>query len=156
MIVERAPYREDGDQIWCRIWLDEPVPGDFLERLLGELLAFASPVGLGKIEAHARRHDDQAVVLAENIHTAAHTSSGHRRLRNHFWFDYVAGNRVKVSFLPEGVLGEGDEDPEETSPHPLLPMVSSTEFEEMYGHGSLEGAVRMALMAVRTEGRGMP
>lgn len=155
MIVDRITFGEpEAGEIWCRIWLDEPVPDDFAERLLVELLAFGEPVGLGVVEAFARRKENLSDIITEAVHKAAHTPHGRRNLYDAFYFDYVAGNRIKVYYLPHGRPIEEDDEEEEaykSDIDPVMrenahrPMIDSVEFEDMYGFGSLEGAVKMAL-----------
>lgn len=149
MIVERRPFEGICGGMHCRIWLDAPAPATFAEFFLAELVALAAPAGLGHVEALARRREDEAAKLSEALRHAIQAPNGQKNHGDRHVFDYVSGYRIKVTFWPKG-LPEGYEDTGCASRHGL-PLISSVEFEQMYGKGSLEGAARLALDRCRTQ-----
>lgn len=150
MIVVRREFTGMCGGTECLIWLPDELPDDFPKRLLNELVALAEPVGLGAIEAYGRRGESLEGLLDTAVRAAGMDQRGQRRWDSRYWFDYVAGSRIKVSFYEDGIPVFED-DPEGPDALCLLykgkPAVTSLEFEAMYGEGALEGAVRLALTA---------
>lgn len=146
MIVVRRPYPNSPMSTESLIWLDEALPSDFTRRLLIELIAIASPVGLGAIEASARKHDPLDALIDGAIHQAGTDSRGERNWDHSYNFDYVAGHRVKVMFYEKGFpeYGEDDDSDPTYRDHPETPMITSIAFDDMYGPGALENAVSLA------------
>lgn len=142
MIVDQE---QEGDRTVTYIWIDEVLPANFERWLLNELLALSEPVGLGAIEAYARKGDDVFnAVLDEGLREAAHNHRGRRHLDDAFHFDYVCGYRIKVDYLPMGISIYEDS-PELHLRYPGMPVVISSAFDRQYGEGALECAVRLAL-----------
>ncbi|MFU0505268.1 hypothetical protein [Pseudaminobacter sp. NGMCC 1.201702] len=141
MIVD---HEREGERTVTYIWIDEVLPADFERRLLNELLALSEPVGLGAIEALARKGDAFSAILDEGLHQASHDHRGRRRHDDAFHFDYVCGYRIKVDYLPFGISIYEDS-PELHLRYPGMPVVVSSVFDREYGEGALEGAVRLAL-----------
>lgn len=140
-------YRETSASIGggtdCWVFVEPPLAPDFARSLVAELYALARPVGLGEVEASTRKKAPTERTLEASMRESGLNTRGNRRRRGEHWFDYVGGYRIKVSFLPLGL----ELVPEFPAAwyHPGWPVVSSVEFEEMYGDGALESAVRLAL-----------
>lgn len=126
-----------------RVFLDEPLPADFGERLLLEMMQIARPYGRGALEAEATIRKDLGEIVASGMKKSRVDFNGMPHDHCAIHFDYVAGHRLKVSFYPRGLLDECGR------PVPLdrgLPVVISRDFDIMYGGGALEGVIRVALM----------
>lgn len=135
----REPSTSIGGGIDCYVFIEPPTNPEFERRLLMELLAIARPVGLGAIEAMGRRLEEIDDTLREGLIKS-------RRRDGCFNFDYVNGYRIKVRYYPTGLSVWPDTDL--TDPgyrHPGWPLLASTEFEEMYGEGSLAQVAALAL-----------
>ncbi len=133
-----------GPRTICAIFLRPPLPEDFAHRLLNELLAVARPVGLGKEVARGMRQVSIDEVVAAGVEEARSDPNRADRQRPDglYLFDYVAGYRIKVQLYPNGL------EPTEGTPLSLVrpgwTMVSSFDFDGMYGAGTLERLVRIA------------
>ncbi|MCJ8506615.1 hypothetical protein MUU53_01675 [Rhizobium lemnae] len=132
----------------CLIWLTPRPDEDFPNRLLNELLAISSPVGLGNIEAASRRRDALNAIIIQGVGIASLNNHGERRSDESYYFDYVNGHRIKVFYYPNGIPVTGDETDEDMLYllHKGQACIVSLEFEKSYGEGALENAVRLALM----------
>lgn len=135
---------EDGDGKVTYVWIDEVLPPDFERRLLTELLALSEPVGFGAVEALGRKSETMDAILDEGLQKAAFNHRGHRNIDEAYRFDYVSGYRIKVEYLPLG-LSIFEDSPEIHLRNPGMPLVVSSEFDEMYGDGALAGAIKLAL-----------
>ncbi|MNU47210.1 hypothetical protein D3C71_360930 [compost metagenome] len=126
-----------------RVFLDEPLPADFGERLLLEMMQIAKPYGRGALEAEATIRKDLGEIVASGMKKSRVDLNGLPHDHGAIHFDYVAGHRLKVSFYPRGLLDECGR------PVPLdrgFPVVISRDFDMMYGDGALENVIRVALM----------
>ncbi len=148
MKVIRREYSGMSGGTECLIWLLTRPDEDFPNRLLNELLAISSPVGLGHVEAAGRRREALNAIIIQGVAVAGLNSHGERRSDGGYHFDYVNGHRIKVFYYPNGIPVY-DDDPDADMLHRLHknePCIASLEFEKSYGEGSLENAVRLALM----------
>ena len=126
-----------------RIYLDDPLPEDFVSRLLLEMMQIARPYGRGELEASAYERTDLSVVVAEGVRKSRLDLAGRPHANGAVHYDYVAGHRIKVSFYPRGLLDEcGRPVPTDRG----LPVLISRDFDRMYGEGALEGVTKLALM----------
>jgi hypothetical protein len=146
MIVVRRPYPNSPMSTESIIWLDNALPSDFAKRLLNELLGIASPIGLGAIEASARKHEPLDTLIEGAVFQAGSDSRGQRNWDHSYNFDYVAGYRIKVVYYEKGFPDYGEVDGSDAmySKHPGTPMITSIAFDNMYGEGALENAVTLA------------
>jgi hypothetical protein len=125
--------------------LDAPVSEDFASRLLNELLAIARPFGASALEAQRTRKIPLNDVIADAIMQSRHAIWGGRPGKDvQYIFQYVAGCRIKVRFLPGG-LPDGHTR-EHLKPYDGLPVMESRDFDVMYGHQAMANAARLALL----------
>lgn len=136
-------FVETHDDGYTRLYIDEPLPEDFPARLLTELYALSRPVGAGALGAKANRSKSVSEIVAAGLAASRVDMAGRTHPNGIHYFDYVAGHRLKVDFHPNGIR---DAQGEVSKNRGGLPAVVSRDFDMMYGRGSLEAAVKLALM----------
>lgn len=138
MFIER---HDDG---YTRFYFDEPLPDDFAARLLTELYALSKPMRAGLLGAHASREKSVDDIVAEGLRKSRVDIGGATHRNGSYYFEYVGGHRIKVDFHPNGHLDQWGE------PTALdrgrLPVVVQRDYDEMYGQGTTEAAIKLALM----------
>ncbi|WP_234186699.1 hypothetical protein [Shinella sp. NM-101] len=144
MIIEHH-HNEYCDEDVVYIWIDEALPPDFERRLLMELLALADPHRFGSRDASGRRDESTYAVIEEELQRAAYNRGRVISFDEGYRFDYVAGYRIKVEYLPFGrTILEGSCHIRRRNPG--MPRVFSADFDGMYGDGALAGVIERALV----------
>lgn len=126
--------------------LDRPVADDiFVPRLVIELLSLARPFGASVIRAEREKAMPLEEIVASAVSSARLPLYGSPRKNDmQYIFDYVSGHRIKVRYLPLGLLpGHSRLALKRYDGRPIL---ESNTFDQMYGKGALFNAVKLALI----------
>ncbi|TLX16752.1 hypothetical protein [Rhizobium sp. MHM7A] len=134
------------DEGFTWVVLDGPVADDiFVPRLVIELLSLARPYGAGVAQAEREKARPLDEIVASAVSSARIPLYGSPRKHDvQYIFDYISGHRVKVRYLPQGLLP--DHNRLALRQYDGKPILESNTFDEMYGNGALLNAVNLALL----------
>jgi hypothetical protein len=126
--------------------LDRPVSDEiFVPRLVIELLSLARPFGASVIEAEREKSLPLDDIVAAAVSSARLPIYGSPRKGDvQYIFSYISGHRIKVRYLPQGLLPGHSR--LALKQYDGMPILESNTFDQMYGKGALLNAVSLALI----------